>query len=171
MEIQRIMVFGAPGSGKSTLARQLGARTGLPVVHLDQIFWKPGWEERPRAEANAMIAEVQARARWIIDGNRSALMPARAARAELMVYLDHPLWRRLWRVVRRTVRHRGQSRPDLQENCPERFSAEFLWYIVRTARRSHRFSMHVLAAAPGHVAKRHLKSDRAVAAFLAEFTR
>ena len=31
------------GSGKSTFARALAARTGLPVIHLDLHYWKPGW--------------------------------------------------------------------------------------------------------------------------------
>jgi adenylate kinase family enzyme len=30
------------GAGKSTFARQLSAKTGLPVIHLDVYFWKPG---------------------------------------------------------------------------------------------------------------------------------
>ena len=44
--MQRIVVMGPPGSGKSTLARRLGARHGLPVFHLDQAYWRPGWVER-----------------------------------------------------------------------------------------------------------------------------
>ena len=34
----RILILGCPGSGKSTLARALAARTGLPLVHLDNIY-------------------------------------------------------------------------------------------------------------------------------------
>lgn len=35
--MKRVMIVGQPGAGKSTLARQLGERTGLPVVHIDTI--------------------------------------------------------------------------------------------------------------------------------------
>jgi len=41
--MERIMIIGCGGSGKSTLARQLGEKLSLPVVHLDKLFWKPGW--------------------------------------------------------------------------------------------------------------------------------
>ena len=68
--MERIMIIGCGGSGKSTLARQLGEKTGLPVVHLDQIWWAPGnwkhldWEEFERR----LMAELE-KPQWILDGN------------------------------------------------------------------------------------------------------
>ncbi|HMK99303.1 MAG TPA: hypothetical protein VK428_03865, partial [Acidimicrobiales bacterium] len=40
---RRVIVTGLAGSGKSTFSLSLGAMTGLPVIHLDLHFWKPGW--------------------------------------------------------------------------------------------------------------------------------
>src|SRR5690606_37268782 len=48
--MQRIVILGCSGTGKSTLAQAIGARLGLPVVHLDSLFWKPGWVESERSE-------------------------------------------------------------------------------------------------------------------------
>ena len=57
----RIAVIGCAGSGKSTLAAKLGSSTGLPVIHLDQLFWKPGWVPTPPedwARVNREIVEL-----------------------------------------------------------------------------------------------------------------
>ena len=37
----KILVLGCSGSGKSTFSRELAARTGLPLIHLDNIWWRP----------------------------------------------------------------------------------------------------------------------------------
>lgn len=42
--MKRVLVIGGNGSGKSTFSRKLGKKTGLPVVHLDKIFWRGNWE-------------------------------------------------------------------------------------------------------------------------------
>ena len=40
---RRVLVTGMAGSGKSAFSRLLAAKTGLPIIHLDLHFWKPGW--------------------------------------------------------------------------------------------------------------------------------
>jgi shikimate 5-dehydrogenase len=40
--VRRVVVVGAGGAGKSVFAARLGEATGLPVVELDKIFWRPG---------------------------------------------------------------------------------------------------------------------------------
>ncbi len=37
----RILILGCCGNGKSTFARKLSEKTGLPVVHMDQLFRLP----------------------------------------------------------------------------------------------------------------------------------
>ena len=68
---KRILLIGCPGSGKSTLAKKLGQKTGLPVIHLDTIYWLPHWERRPQEEfdkfmeltlqagVNSMVLDVE----------------------------------------------------------------------------------------------------------------
>ena len=72
--MQRIMIIGGPGSGKSTLARSLGQKLGLPVVHLDPMFWAPGWVQRDSTQTQVLIAAAAARDAWIFAGNTNGLL-------------------------------------------------------------------------------------------------
>ena len=125
---QRILILGSGGAGKSTLARQLGSRTGLPVVHLDQLYWRPGWVEPSVAEWREQLGPVLAAPRWIIDGNYGATVKQRAAAADLVILLDRSRWVTMPNIVRRWARHRGRTRPDMAPGCPERLRGEFVAY-------------------------------------------
>lgn len=157
----RIMIIGGPGSGKSTLARALGDATGLPVHHMDRIHHLSGWVMRPTPERIAMARAVEDTEEWIFEGGLSATYATRAARADLVVFLDLPMLQRLWRVVGRTFRHYGKVRPDVSPGSPERFSWDFIWYIVSTAGKNRRRHAALLATLPRHKALT-LRSQRAI---------
>jgi adenylate kinase family enzyme len=127
--LRRVAIVGSPGSGKSTLAVRLGAVTGLPVHHLDQLYWRPGWVETPRSEWVAVQSALVEQPAWIIDGNYGATLPIRLEPADTVVFLDFPRVLCLSRAVRRIVRWHGRVRPDLPHGCPERWDAEFLAFI------------------------------------------
>ncbi|MFM5906411.1 MAG: topology modulation protein [Novosphingobium sp.] len=128
--MQRVLVIGSPGAGKSTLSHTLAAATGLPLHHLDRMFWLPGWVERDRDEGRAMLEGVLAQDRWIIDGNYGSTMPMRVRRADTVIWLDYPTPLCLWRALKRWWHYRGTNRPDMTEGCPERLDLEFLLYIA-----------------------------------------
>lgn len=168
--MQRVMIVGGPGSGKSTLARALGARTGLPVHHMDHIHWMPGWVERDRDAKSRLCAEVHRQERWIFEGGHSATWPERVARADTLIWLDMPVVVRHWRVIRRTLRYRGTTRPDLPDGCVERLDAGTLdfWRFIWTSRRPVRARIGaIFAAPPPHLSLYRLTSLRAVRRFLA----
>ena len=159
-------IVGCGGTGKSTLARALGRCTGLPVVHLDSHYWKPGWEPLSDAEWRARTDELIAEPRWIIDGNYGGTMERRLQRADAIVFLDFPRWRSIAGVLRRRVEFAGRTRPCMTVGCPERLSAEFLAYVWRynVTRRAG-----VLERIERHRDGRHvavLKTPRDVRAFL-----
>ena len=87
---QRIVILGPSGAGKSTLARCLGARLGLPVVHLDAINWNPGWVQTEPERFRARLAEAAATESWVMDGNYTSHLDLRLPRAEAVIWLDLP---------------------------------------------------------------------------------
>jgi adenylate kinase family enzyme len=129
--MQRVLVIGPCGAGKSTLARALGARLGLPVFHMDQLNWQPGWVESSKDEIRARLRDILAADRWLIDGNYGGTLVPRLKRADTVIYLDYPIGLCLARVLRRIWVYRGRTRPDMTEGCPERFDLAFLWYLIR----------------------------------------
>jgi adenylate kinase family enzyme len=127
--MKRIMIIGCGGSGKSTLATQLGPKLGLPVHHLDRLFWQPGWTELPRDQWQKTQARLCAEPKWILDGNYGGTMELRFAAADTIIFLDVPTFTCLIGVFQRFLRFRGRSRPDMREGCPERLGWDFLEWI------------------------------------------
>jgi adenylate kinase family enzyme len=134
--MQRILIIGAPGSGKSTLARVMGVRLGLPVIHLDAEYWRPGWVEPAKDEWAAQVAMLAAREAWVMDGNYSGSWDLRLTRAEAIVWLDLPRRVYLTRTLVRTFGSLGRVRPDLAPDCPERFDWEFVKWVWNYPGRS-----------------------------------
>lgn len=127
--MERIMIIGCGGAGKSTLARKLGEKTGLPVVHLDKLFWKPGWESVSREEFDRLHRQELAKERWILDGNFDRTMLERLARCDTVIYLDFPRIICMFGVMKRILTTYGTVRPDMGEGCPERIDWEFLQWV------------------------------------------
>lgn len=163
--MQRVAIIGPGGAGKSTLATDLAARTGLPVFHLDRIFWRPGWTPAPEDEARPALAQIVAGERWIIDGNFLALgqggRDARFERADTVIFLDLPTAVCLWQALSRAVRDRGRSdRADLPDGCPEGLDLPFLRWIWSYRRRDRPRVLGLLSRLEGRVTVHRLRSRR-----------
>lgn len=164
--MRRVLIIGSGGAGKSTLATALGAATGLPVVHLDACYWRPGWVETPKDEWRGVVAELTARDEWIMDGNYGGTMDARLAAADTVIFLDLPRLVCVWRVVKRWLAYRGRSRPDMTAGCPERLSWEFVWWIWTYPSRRRPGVLERLAMLRDDQRVVHLTSSRTVESFL-----
>lgn len=170
--MQRILVVGPSGSGKSTLARALGEALGIEVVHLDQLHYRANWVEAPPEEFRAAILEAVQRPAWVMDGNYFNLGESaeRFAACDAIVFLDFPRRVCMWRVLRRTVRTYGRTRPDLADGCLERIDFAFLRWVWDAPSRRPR----ILAVLEPFRSTREftvLRSGREVRRFLAEVRR
>ena len=165
--MERIMIIGCGGAGKSTLARQLGEKTGLPVVHLDKLFWHPGWVESTKEEMDAKIMQALAQPQWIMDGNFNRTLPERLKRCDTVVYLDFSRFACLLGVLKRIITTYGTVRPDMGEGCPERIDWEFLQWVWNFNKNKREKYYRLLNETEG-IEKIVLKNRRAVKKFLTQ---
>jgi adenylate kinase family enzyme len=163
--MQRVLVLGCSGAGKSTLARQISVVTGLPVIHLDRYYWRPGWQEPDREIWERQVADLIRDPRWVMDGNFGGTLPARLAAADTAILLDFPTWRCLYRVLRRVIGSLGRTRLNMAPECPERLDFAFLLYVCRYRRRDRQ--RHLAAIDRFHGRLVTLRRPAEVAAFLA----
>ncbi len=155
--MKRIVVAGCQGSGKTRLSLALGGKLGLPVVHLDVLYWRPDWKESDTASFRARVSEAITADGWGVDGSFSGLaLDLTLARAERFVVIERPRW--LVPAQRR--------RADLPEGCPEQFD----WGLLKQAWRYNSDRRPRIQAElelyGGHVPVVRLTSDREIAAFL-----
>lgn len=128
--MQKVMIIGCCGAGKSSLARRLHEKTDLPLIHLDQHYHLPEWQEPSKEDWQSKMHKLVSGDRWIIDGNYGGTMDIRMSKADTIIYMDYPTVRCLWRVIKRTWKFHGAVRPDMPAGCPERFNLEFLHYVA-----------------------------------------
>ena len=164
--MRRVLVIGSGGSGKSTVSTRLGRMLGLPVVHLDQLYWKAGWIETEKTVWAETVRETIAREAWILDGNYSGTLAERVEACDTVVFLDVPRFVCLWRVLCRTVRHHGRTRPDMPDGCPERFNIPFFVWIWNYPVRTRRKVLSLLSTYRDSKNVIHLRTRRDVESFL-----
>jgi adenylate kinase family enzyme len=165
--MERVIIIGCGGAGKSTLAQKMGQKTGLPVVHLDKLFWKPGWVESAPEEIDEKIRQELDKPQWIMDGNFNRTLPMRVARADTVIYLDFSRMACLLGVLKRVLTTYGKVRPDMGEGCPERIDFEFLKWVWNYNKNKRERNYRLLNEAE-HAETIVLKNRRAVKKFLAQ---
>ncbi len=134
-QMERVAVVGPGGAGKSTFARLLGERAGLPVFHLDQYFWNPGWIETPRDDWRERQTQLFAADRWIADGNYGGTFDERFARADTVIIVARSRLACVAAAAGRSARNHGQA--VQAAGCPERFDLAFyrwIWNYERDSR-------------------------------------
>ena len=107
--MEKIIVIGGSGSGKSTFARKLRDVTGLPLYHLDNVFWNEDKTHVSREVFDRRLDVILGYDRYIIDGEYGRTIERRIAAADTIFFFDIPLQDRLDGAVDRV----GKAHPDL----------------------------------------------------------
>ena len=107
--MKKIIVIGCPGSGKSTFARALHETTGIPLYHLDMMYWNADKTTVEKDIFLNRLAEALRGEEWIIDGNYASTMEIRLAACDTVIFLDYPTELCLEGIRKR----RGKQRTDM----------------------------------------------------------
>ncbi|WP_344234749.1 hypothetical protein [Kribbella hippodromi] len=156
------------GAGKSTFSRALAAKSGLPLIHLDLQFWKPGWTEPSEAEWREKQRGLLAGDAWIVDGNYAETLDLRLERADTVVLLATPWWRCAGRAMLRGFRMPDTLPEGSEYSRWQRLRAE--WRLVPIIWRNRRTELEreqtIIARHGQHTTQYVLKSKRAIREFL-----
>ena len=122
--MKKIIVIGCPGSGKSTFAKVLHKASGIPLFHLDMMFWNPDKTTVEKSVFLERLSNVIEKDEWIIDGNYASTMEQRIKACDTVIFLDYPTELCLDGVRER----RGKARSDMPWTEKEE-DAEFIEFI------------------------------------------
>ena len=89
--MKKVIVIGCPGSGKSTVSRALHNKTGIPLYHLDMMYWNADKTTVEKSVFLERLSAVLEKDKWIIDGNYGSTMELRMAVCDTVIFLDYPL--------------------------------------------------------------------------------
>ena len=107
--MEKIIVIGCPGSGKSTFSKKLNKITGIPLYHLDMLYWN---EDRTKVPREVFLKEMDSiidNDSWIMDGNYGSTMEKRMAACDTVIFLDYPTEVCISGIMKR----RGNTRSDM----------------------------------------------------------
>ena len=122
--MKKVIVIGCPGSGKSTVSRALHNKTGIPLYHLDMMYWNADKTTVEKSIFLERLSAVFEKNVWIIDGNYGSTMELRMAACDTVIFLDYPLDVCLDGIRER----RGKPRSDMPWIETEE-DAEFIEFI------------------------------------------
>ncbi len=86
--MQKVIVIGCPGAGKSTFSRRLHDITGLPLFHLDLLYWNSDKTTVSKEAFRKRLQNILVLDKWIIDGNYGSTIEMRIAECDTVIFLD-----------------------------------------------------------------------------------
>ena len=142
---KKIIVIGCPGSGKSTFCRRLHELTGIPLYHLDMLYFNADRTIVEREVFMERLNGVLERDSWIIDGNYLRTMQLRMGKCDAVFFLDYPADVCEQGILAR----RGKPRSDMPwTEMPQETDEELLQRVRNFQTESRPRIMELLSVRP-----------------------
>ncbi|WP_430603631.1 hypothetical protein IGJ02_001199 [Enterococcus sp. DIV0724b] len=166
--MKKIILIGSSGAGKSTLSLKLGEKLDIEVFHLDKLLWKPNWEMTDREYQNEIQNNLIMKPSWIIDGNYGGTLDIRMKAADTIIFLDRNRFVCIYQILKRVKKYNGITRPDMQNNCPEKFDLSFLKWVWNFPNKQRIDILRILQTVPKTKKVIVLKNKKQIQLFLDE---
>ena len=89
--MKKVMVIGCPGSGKSTFSKALHKAIGVPLFHLDMLYWNEDRTTVKKTIFKQKLQDIISQELWIIDGNYNSTIEVRLQACDTVFFLDYPV--------------------------------------------------------------------------------
>lgn len=144
--MKKAIIIGINGAGKSYFSKKLAEKTGLPLVHLDNLYWRDNWERISSGEFDELLGKELARDEWIIDGNFQRTMEWRMDECDTVFYFDFSTLRGLCGVLGRMIKN--GPRDDIGGNNTNRLNLPFMRDVISFNKSNRKKTRALIAAHP-----------------------
>ena len=115
------------------------------VLHFDTVQFLLGWEIRTEEDKKKITKRfLDTHDSWVIDGNYSKLFcERRMMEADIIIIILFNRFSCLYRVIRRYIKYKDTTRPDMGEGCNEKLDVGFIKWILydqRTKKVKNRYA-------------------------------
>jgi adenylate kinase family enzyme len=132
------------------MARELSEICGLPLVHLDKLYWTGHWCARTHEEFDALLINELEKEEWILDGTMRRTLPLRLNYCDTVIYLDFSGIRCFFGTFSRVIKNRGRVRADMGGKCIERLDRRSLSFVFGTLKFNKKNRGYIYSHLSGH---------------------